>query len=84
MSNLKEEGKLAAFNEAIQNHYRYYQYYSNTFVAVAIAFIYYFLSKGFPPLSISLVITVVLVVLFVSSRSEISSFYERARKILEG
>ena len=41
MSRLTGEGVLAAFSGAVENHYRYYQYYSNTLVAVAVGFIAY-------------------------------------------
>jgi hypothetical protein len=45
-SKLKDENVLAAFSGAVENYYRYYQYYSNTLVAVIIAFSAYLQSEN--------------------------------------
>ena len=45
MSRLVNKDVLAAFGGAVENHYRYYQYYSNTLVAVTFGFIVYACSE---------------------------------------
>lgn len=40
-TNLKDKDRYAAFLGAVDNHYRYYQYYANTLVAILAAFITY-------------------------------------------
>lgn len=49
-SKLNNKETFAVFLGIVENHYRYYQYYSNTFVAVIVAFAaYLFLEMNGPP-----------------------------------
>ncbi len=40
-ANLKDKDRYAAFVGVVENHYRYYQYYANTLVAIVAAFVVY-------------------------------------------
>ena len=40
-SLLKNKDTLEAFSAAVNNHYRYYQYYSNTFISLTIVYVTY-------------------------------------------
>jgi hypothetical protein len=78
---------LAAFEGAVENHYRYYQFYGNTLVAICIASI-----GGFPrfdafrvnPFLTSGVSICLAVVLFVASRDALRKYYDRTGALLSG
>jgi len=58
--NLKNKDVLSAFQAAVENNCRYYQYYSNAFVAIVGAFVSYLLNqKESPSLTLLTVMGVV-------------------------
>jgi hypothetical protein len=81
-TKLKNKDTLAAFQAAIQNHFRYYQYYSNTFVAIVSALLFNlaFAKEKVPWWAVMLVIVIAVILIF-ASRSEPRSFNERAGEI---
>jgi hypothetical protein len=90
LSALTDKDVLAAFNGAVENHYRYYQYYSNAFVAVAVAFTAYVLSvlkndvwRSWLIVHVVLVVLIELILLF-ASRDSLSKYYMAATQILKG
>jgi hypothetical protein len=80
-SKLKNKDTLTAFTAVIENHYRYYQYYANSVVAIAAAYASYVFEKGLPSTLISILTTVILLVLGYAAREELRSFNERAENI---
>jgi hypothetical protein len=81
-SKLKTKEAFAAFEGVVENHYRYYQYYSNTFVAVVISFAAY-LWAGKDTSSKTVIFGVILlcVVLLLASRDCLKKYHERAAEI---
>ena len=57
---LKDKEAFAVFLGVVENHYRFYQYYSNTLVAVMSAFITYLIIQG--PKTISGLVRVAFIV----------------------
>ena len=81
-SALRTKDTLVAFQSAIENHYRYYQYYSHSLIAVVAAFVYHLVvEKSIQPLSLSVTIAAVSLVLLFASRNELKRFNERANRI---
>lgn len=82
-ANLSQQNVFAAFQGVVENHYRYYQYYSNTLVAIVLAFAIY-VKWGREKLSISIYISALLIVvtLFLASRDSLKKYYDRAKQIL--
>jgi hypothetical protein len=82
--NLKDKDKYAAFIGAVENHYRYYQYYSNTLVAVIFAFVIYLLEGPRTPSLISWIgIIFISVTLFLGARDSLKKYYERSNAVLK-
>lgn len=80
--NLKNKDVLSAFQAAVENNYRYYEYYSNAFVAIVGAFVSYLLNqKESPSLTLLTVMGVVPLILIIASRNELQKFNERAEAI---
>jgi hypothetical protein len=80
-AKLKNKETLEAFNAAIENHYRYYQYYANSLIAIALAAGYYVATKGLPSTTITISVIIIIVILGGVSRKELRSFNERAEDI---
>ncbi len=80
-AKLKNKETLEGFNAAIENHYRYYQYYANSLIAIAIAAVYYLATKGPPSTIITILVIIIIVILGWVSREELRSFNERAEEI---
>ena len=80
---LREKEHLEAFNAVIANHYRYYQYYANTLMAVAGGFVVFLTSHdwrvGWKPW---VGVVTIIVVLFLGSRDALQKYFTRAEKIL--
>lgn len=80
---LRNTEAYAVFQGAVENHYRYYQYYSNTLISVLAALITYLFIKG--PCTISWPIWVGLAVtclaLFLASRDCLNKYYKRIEQI---
>jgi NhaP-type Na+/H+ or K+/H+ antiporter len=82
-ANLKDKDVFAAFQGVVENHYRYYQYYANTFIAIVFAFlIYVFCSESKPSFLIWAVMILIMLALFCGSRDSLGKYYDRASKIL--
>ena len=80
--HLKNEETLAAFQAAVENHYRYYQYYANSLVAIFGATVaYVFSKKEFPPTLNFILIIAILVILAWAARKELDAFNQRATDI---
>lgn len=76
--NLSDPEKRAAFLLVVENHYRYYQYYSNTLVAVFAAFVFYlFNGPARPPCWVWIGIICLGIALFLGSRDSLSKYYSR-------
>ena len=81
---LNDKDALAAYQAVIANHYRYYQYYSNSLVAIAGAFSAYVFEKGSAVRwYVYLVFALLLVVLFCASYDALQKMYEKIRDILK-
>lgn len=84
IESLRDDKVLSAFQGAVENHYRYYQYYSNTFVAVVLALVAHCLwgKTGWPHVSY-LLIGALSVVLFFASWDSFNKFVKRAITITD-
>ncbi|HWZ64742.1 MAG TPA: hypothetical protein VNX02_17115 [Steroidobacteraceae bacterium] len=81
---LKDADTLATYKEIIANHYRYYQYYANSLVAVIGAFAVYAVKQHWKnPTSLYVALGILVVVLFMASRDALSSMYAKLRDILK-
>jgi hypothetical protein len=79
---LTDKDTLAAFQGAIENNYRYYQYYSNAFVAIVGALAFYVAYAPNRPSRLALAIAIgVALVLLSASRNELNKFNQRAEDI---
>lgn len=82
-ANLGDEHKYTAFVGAIENHYRYYQYYANTLTALVIVYVTYCLVSTGEFISwLTLIVSAVAVILFLGARDALMKFYDKARSIL--
>jgi len=87
-SKLSDPDKFAVFQGVNENHYRYYQYYSNTLVAIVVGSLIY-LATGRVNASWSIWAVVILStltllvasILFVASADCLFKYHERASKI---
>ena len=82
ISKLPDKDVYAAFSGANENHYRYYQYYSNSLVALEIGFVTYrfFVHKPVPG-QLWALFFIVIGVLFIAARDCFRKFYERASAV---
>jgi hypothetical protein len=80
-AKLKDKDIHAAFLAIVENHYRYYQYYSNTLVAAVIAVVSYVLGVKSPPCWAWLVLGILFVVLFFASWDCFKKYRERGSKV---
>jgi len=82
-ANLKDKDRFAAFQGAVENHYRYYQYYANTLIAIMAAFaIHVFAAHRKPGLTAWVVVILACIALFWGSRDALKKYYDRAGQIL--
>lgn len=79
-AKLKDEHVYSAFQGAVENQYRYYQYYSNSLVAIAAAFVW-FASHCSVTIFVWIVIGFLVVVLLSASVYALSNFYKTAADI---
>jgi hypothetical protein len=78
---LDNKEKLAAFLNVVENHYRYYQYYSNSLVAVELGGLAYLWNGGKASVS-QWILTIVLVgILYAASRDCFRKFYIRGAAV---
>ena len=79
------EGKLQGYLTLIENHYRYYQFYSNMFIAAAFAFWARLFSEG-PAVTGCLAATcgflALEMILFAGSRDTLHKYYSRTQQLL--
>lgn len=80
---LKDKDILNAFQAAVENHYRYYQYYSNSLVSVLASFIIYLVIKGTGGLAwfVWVALMLVCLALFFGSRDSLQKYYSRIEQI---
>ena len=76
------EGKLQGYLTLIENHYRYYQFYANMFVAAAFSFAARMAAEGLPSLRETAAFVALELVLFAGSRDTLSKYYTRTRQLL--
>lgn len=79
------EGKLQGYVTLIENHYRYYQFYSNMFIAAAFAFSARLLAEGraFPrPFTATCGFLALEMILFAGSRDTLHKYYSRTQQLL--
>jgi hypothetical protein len=79
------KSSLSAFDGAVQNHYRYYQFYGNMFVAVVVAAVIQWPLDDFLTASPAVNAVAVLVaasLLFVASRDALRKYYARTGALL--
>jgi hypothetical protein len=82
--NLKDKDRYAAFLGVVENHYSYYQYYSNTLVAIIIAFAAHVVFGKQPAtISVWIVVIAVSVALFLGARDSLKKYYTRAQLVLK-
>jgi hypothetical protein len=76
---LRDKDAFVAFQGAVENHYRFYQYYSNTLVSVLAAVITY-LVRGRETISwlVWLSLAITCISLFLGSRDCLKKYYSKA------
>ena len=76
--------RLDAFDYLVEVHYRYYQFYANTLVAILWAYGINRLLRTSPPLGIGtdLAALILSFVLFVGSRDALTKYYSRTSRLL--
>jgi hypothetical protein len=80
---LRNADTYAVFQGAVENHYRYYQYYSNTLISILAAVIAALITKGLHAVGclIWLGLIVACVALFLAARDCFSKYHERVGQI---
>jgi hypothetical protein len=78
-AKLRDPNNLAAFQGANENHYRYYQYYSNMLVALVVgSSIYFVRGKASAPWQIWCVVVALVLILLAASMDCLFKFHKRA------
>lgn len=72
---------VAAFEQLIEIHYRYYQWHANSLVALTIAVVLRWIAEGFSWTQLSILITVDAL-LFAGSRDTLSKYHHRVEELL--
>jgi hypothetical protein len=82
-ANLSKDNNQASFDSIVENHYRYYQYYSNSFVAIVIGLIAYLLySPQYPNYKVWIGVAFIAVCLIWAAKDALDKYNERGAKIL--
>ena len=78
------KGRLEELTYLVDNHYRYYQFYANTLVAVVFAYPIHRLLKTSPFLGVGTDLGVIILcaVLFAGSRDALAKYYHRAGQLV--
>ncbi|HVV70327.1 MAG TPA: hypothetical protein VHI52_02330 [Verrucomicrobiae bacterium] len=78
------DGSLEAFDYLVENHYRYYQFYSNTLVAILWAYPVHRAMNSSPLLGFGtdLGAIVLCAVLFAGSRDTLAKYYSRTSRLM--
>ena len=76
--------RVGAFNYLVDNHYRYYQFYSNILIAIAIAYLVNRMAATSPVLGLGtdFGVLVVFATLFAGSRDALSKYYVRTARLI--
>ena len=77
--------QLPIFLAVVENHYRFYQFYANMFIAVAFTYRLYLLAHGRSAFFLSgevFAFLILEVVLFAGSRDALSKYYARTGRLL--
>lgn len=74
--------QLPAFTILVEHHYRYYQFYSNSLIAVLVLLSVNVRLRGLPSFELSFWIMALCVVLFFASRDCLGRYYSRLTQIL--
>jgi hypothetical protein len=81
-SKLKQKDAFLAFEGVVENHYRYYQYYSNTLVAVVASFLAYLASASeWPSEWVIIGLIALCVALLLASRDCLTKYHKRAAEV---
>jgi hypothetical protein len=84
-SRFSDKNVYAAFLGANENHYRYYQYYSNSLVASTIGFVSScFFGDKRPTIWLWVLFLALISALFFAARDSFTKFYKRASEITGG
>lgn len=75
---------LTAFNYIVENHYRYYQFYGNSLVAILFAYATNRIlhTSNLLGLDTDLAVLVLCAVLFAGSRDALAKYYNRTRRLV--
>ena len=77
--------KLEAFNYLVENHYRYHQFYGNTFVAVLFGYVLWRISpegRGTPAGWVEAGVLILAGVFLAGSRDALRKYFDRASRLL--
>jgi hypothetical protein len=81
-SSFTNKDTFAVFQGIVENHYRYYQYYSNTLIAFILSFLVYVANGPERPSLVAwLVLLAIIIVLFFASRDSLRKYHIRAAAI---
>lgn len=83
-SKLSDANIYQAFIGIVENHYRYYQYYSNAFISILVAAFLYVIASNTKSLShgIWIALIIILFSLFLGALDSLTKYHKRASKIL--
>ncbi len=78
------QANLAAFDLIVEHHYRYYQFYANTMVAVIVAYGVHLAETEMPIALnwIDLLVLSVFIIFWATSRDVLAKYYKRASALL--
>lgn len=78
-------GRLSAFDYLVENHYRYYQFYANTLVAVVFSYGINRWTGTWSLLGLATDLGVILLccILFVGSRDALTKYYARTIRLID-
>jgi hypothetical protein len=78
------ERRLESFSYIVEGTYRYYQFYSNTLIAVVLAYVLIRCTNAIPFLGLGtdLVTVLLCAVLFAGSRDALAKYYQRSSQLV--
>lgn len=76
------QANVTAFQYLVENHYRYYQFHSNAFVAIAFAVVAFHIARGWQSVWFVAGILVVESILWMGSRDTLHRYYARTEAVL--
>jgi len=78
------QDRLASFETLVEYHYRYYQFYSNTLIALTFTYVSWLVRFPRGPRLADLGIVLIGLVLFFGSRDTLSKYYTRTSMLIPG